>query len=102
MRIAVVFGTRSFLRLFGNIGAVRTFGTIRAFGIDHKTGIDFLQRSFFLFRKALLLLFLAHTLAELAFAVSQAHAPISVNADIKMQGTVLKIFFITAVCGKQR
>lgn len=70
MRIAVVFGTRSFLRLFGNIGAVRTFGTIRAFGIDHKTGIDFLQRSFFLFRKALLLLFLAHTLAELAFAVS--------------------------------
>ena len=67
MRIAVVFGTRSFLRLFGNIGAVRTFGT---FWIDHKTGIDFLQRSFFLFRKALLLLFLAHTLAELAFAVS--------------------------------
>lgn len=70
MRIAVVFGTRSFLRLFGNIGAVRTFGTIRTFGIDHKIGIDFLQRSFLLFRKALLLLFLAHTLAELAFAVS--------------------------------
>lgn len=70
MRIAVVFGTRSFLRLFGNIGAVRTFGTIRTFGIDHKTWIDFLQRSFLLFRKALLLLFLAHTLAELAFAVS--------------------------------
>ena len=67
MRIAVVFGTLSFLRLFGNIGAVRTFGTFR---IDHKIGIDFLQRSFFLFRKALLLLFLAHTLAELAFAVS--------------------------------
>ena len=67
MRIAVVFGTRSFLRLFWNIGAVRTFGTFR---IDHKIGIDFLQRSFFLFRKALLLLFLAHTLAELAFAVS--------------------------------
>lgn len=71
MRIAVVFGTRSFLRLFGNIGAVRTFGTIRTFGIDHKTGIDFLQRSFLLFRQALLLLlFLAHALAELAFAVS--------------------------------